>query len=449
MFSLRQWQGNNNWQNWVGYVTAQPEQKLTPSSVAELQDIIKNARANNKRVRVTGAAHSFSGCAKPEEIAISLHNMRGLISVDKEAKLATLHAGTYLHEIGEALKEHGLALENMGDVQAQTIAGAASTATHGTGITLGSIANQVVEWEWVDGTGEVRTHKRADIANIATDELGNALHASLGMLGVFTKLTLRVVDVYGLQERTEVLDFSAGLAQFHDTAHSHRHMEWFLFPGTNKIQQKTLSVIAPKSMSGWQKFKDGFDSVVTLNGAFYLLSEMARMKPSLTQKVSQISASSIPNTKREGYSFEVFPTPRGVKFNESEYFIKLSDFEDCITEVNQILLEDNKSSHFPIEVRTHKGETGMLSPTQGEDCAVLSFHVYKGMDSEPLFKWLYEYMKKWQGRPHWGKVNKLSHAELRELYPKLDRFLEIRQEYDPDNIFMNGWLEQKFLDHNN
>ncbi len=442
MFSLTQWQRSKQWQNWVGYVTAEPEQKLTPSSVKELQDIVRAARTDKKRVRVTGAAHSFSGCAKPEEIAISLHNMRGLISVDKEAKQVTLHAGTYLYEIGEALREHGLALENMGDVQEQSIAGSASTATHGTGLSLGSIANQVVAWEWVDGTGELHTHQRGEAQ---TDELGNALHASLGMLGIFTKLTIQAVDLYGLAECNEVLEFEEGLARFHDTARQHRHMEWFLFPGTNKLQQKTLSMIEPKAMSAWQKTKDQFDSKVTLNGAFYLLSEMARLQPKWTKKVSQISASSIPNTKREGYSYEVFPTPRGVKFNESEYFIRLSDFDACISEVNSILLQDNKGSHFPIEVRTHKGETGMLSPTQGQDCAVLSFHVYKGMDSEPLFKWLYEYMKKWQGRPHWGKVNKLSASELHELYPDLKRFLEIRKQYDPDNIFMNSWLEEKFL----
>ncbi|PNK59559.1 D-arabinono-1,4-lactone oxidase [Psychrobacter sp. FDAARGOS_221] len=441
MFSLTQWQNSNKWENWVGYVTAEPDEKLTPSSVEELQQIVKQARADKKRVRVTGAAHSFSGCAKPEEIAVSLHNMRGLISVDKEKKQATLHAGTYLHEIGDALREHGFALENMGDVQAQTIAGAASTSTHGTGITLGSVANQVVGWEWVDGKGELHTHERGDPE---TDELGNALHASLGMLGIFTKLTIQVVDLYGLRESNERLEFEEGLAGFHDAAHSHRHMEWFLFPGTNKLQQKTLSVIPPKPMKRSQKLKDSFDSIVTLNGAFYLLSEMARMNPKLTKKVSQISASSIPNTHREGYSYEVFPTPRGVKFNETEYFIKLSDFEQCITEVNNVLLEDNKLSHFPIEVRTHKGETGMLSPTQGEDCAVLSFHVYKGMDSEPLFNWVYEYMKKWQGRPHWGKVNKLSSEELHALYPQLKRFLEIREQYDPDKVFFNSWFEQKF-----
>lgn len=442
MFSLKRWQQEDHWQNWVGYVTAQPEQKLTPSSVAELQQIIKDARINKKRVRVTGAAHSFSGCAKPEEIAISLHNMRGLVSVDKENKLATLYAGTYLHEIGEALKEHGFALENMGDVQAQTIAGAASTATHGTGLSLGSVANQVVAWEWIDGTGKLHHHQRS---NSQTDELGNALHLSLGMLGVFTKLTVKVVALYGLKERNEVLDFETGLSRFHEAANTHRHLEWFLFPGTNKLQQKTLSVIAPKPMSSNQKLKDKFDSAVTLNGAFYVLCELARLRPTWTKKVSEISARSIPNSKCEGYSFEVFPTPRGVKFNESEYFIKLSDFDQCISEINQILLADNKGSHFPIEVRTHKGETGMLSPTQGEDSAVLSFHVYKGMDDEPLFNWLYEYMKKWQGRPHWGKLNKLTTDELHHLYPELKRFLEIRKTYDPDNIFINSWFEQKLL----
>lgn len=442
MFSLSQWQGTAKWQNWVGYVTAEPEQKLTPSTVEELQQIVKQARVNKKRIRVTGAAHSFSGCAQPEEIAISLHNMRGLISVDKEAKLVTLHAGTYLHEIGEALREHGLALENMGDVQAQTIAGAVSTATHGTGITLGSVANQVVGWEWIDGTGKLHTHHRGDPK---TDELGNALHVSLGMLGIFTKLTLRVVDLYGLRECNKRLEFEQGLADFHNMASSHRHMEWFLFPGTNKLQQKTLSVIPPKPMKRAQKMRDQFESLFMLNGAFYMLSELARFNPKLTKKVSQISANSIPNTFREGYSYEVFPTPRGVKFNETEYFIKLSDFEACITEVNDVLLADNKNSHFPIEVRTHKGETGMLSPTQGEDCAVLSFHVYQGMDCEPLFNWVNDYMKKWQGRPHWGKVNKLNKEELHQLYPQLDRFLQIREKYDPDQVFINRWLQQKFL----
>ena len=139
MFSLSQWNDTPQWQNWTGYVTATPEQKLAPDSIEALQEIVKSAVQNNKRVRVTGAAHSFSGCAQPEEIAVTLHHMRGIDSVDTAAKEVTLFAGTYLHEIGDMLREHGFALENMGDIQNQTIAGSIITGTHGTGITLGSV----------------------------------------------------------------------------------------------------------------------------------------------------------------------------------------------------------------------------------------------------------------------------------------------------------------------
>lgn len=443
MFSLSQWTGSADWRNWTGYVSAIPEQKLAPQSIEELQNIVKTAVKEHKRIRVTGAAHSFSGCARPEEIAVTLHHLRGIDKVNQEAKEVTLFAGTYLHEIGDMLREHGFALENMGDIQNQSLAGSICTGTHGTGITLGSVSSQVVEWEWIDGNGELHHHRRAEDAG--SDDLGNALHISLGMLGIFTRLTLKVVDLYGLREECAVFSFDKGLAQFHDATHAHRHMEWFLFPGTNKLQQKTLTVIDPKPMSKLQKFKDGIESKVVLNGAFYLISEYARFNPKHTKRVSQLSANNIPNTVREGYSYEVFPKPRGVVFNETEYFIKMSDFERCISEINEALLDDTMGSHFPIEVRAHKSEGGFLSPTQGVDSVALSFHVYKGIDSEPFFDWVKQQMQKWQGRPHWGKVNKLSHQELVELYPDLPKFLALRQQYDPHNVFMNRWLDEKFL----
>lgn len=420
-------------------MTATPEQKLLPSSVEEIQQIVKTAVATGKRIRVTGAAHSFNACARPEEIAISLHHLRGLVDIDKDRSEVTVYAGTYLHELGDMLSEHGLALENMGDVQYQTLAGAVSTGTHGTGLSLGSVSGQIVAWEWVDGTGEVRIHRRGD------DDLSNALHISLGMLGIFTKLTVKAVPLYGLREQSYVTSFDEGLKSFDDDMKKQRHMEWFLFPGTNKLQKKILTVIEPKPMSELQKFKDKFEGKVVLNGAFYLLSEMARKNPAYIKKVSQISANNIPNTVREGYSYQVFPKPRGVLFDESEYFIPMTDFETVIRHINEQLLDDTKGSHFSIEVRSHKGESGFLSPTQDKDSVALSFHVYKGIDSQPFFHWIKELMHTWQGRPHWGKINHLTQPELQALYPDLPKFLAIREQYDPHNIFINHWLQEKFL----
>ncbi len=443
MFSLIDWHNSEQWKNWVGYEQATPEQKLTPNSVEELQEIVRNAAVNGKRVRVTGAGHSFSPVAKPEEIAISLHHMRGLVSVDKQKMEVTIKAGTYLHEVGPALLDHGLALINMGDVQNQSVAGAMSTATHGTGITLGSVAEPVVGWKWVDGHGELHSHTRID--GNTNDDLSNALHLSLGMLGIMVEYTIKVVPIYGLHESSEALKFDDALAKFMDVTHNVRHMEWFLFPGTNKVQQKVLKVCAPKPMSKIQHFKDKLEGKVVLNGAFYLMSEFARKNHKHIKTVSKISADNIPNTVRQGYSYEVFPKPRGVFFNESEYFVDLDKYQACLSYFNEALMEDTRLSHFPIEVRTHKGEAGFLSPTQGKDKLVMSFHVYKGIPSDPLFDWLKNEMKAWQGRPHWGKVNKLTHDELRELYPNMDKFLAVREQFDPNRVFMNQFLQHKFL----
>ncbi len=439
MFSLTDWHNKPTWNNWVGYEETTPEQKLTPKSVEELQEIIKTASQNGKRIRVTGAGHSFSPVAKPEEIAISLHHMRGLVSVDKDNMEVVIKAGTYLHEIGPALLEHGLAIINMGDVQNQSIAGAVSTATHGTGVKLGSVADPVVGWKWVDGNGELHEHKRGD------DDLSNSLHLSLGMLGVMVEYTMKVIPIYGLHESSTALEFEDALEQFMDVTNSVRHMEWFLFPGTNKVQQKVLKVAEAKPMSKWQHIKDDFEGKVILNGAFYLMSEYARKHHKHIKKVSKISADSIPNTVREGYCYEVFPKPRGVFFNESEYFVDLEQYKECLTYFNDALMDNTRLSHFPIEVRTHRGESGFLSPTQGKDKLVMSFHVYRGIPSDPLFDWVKEEMKAWQGRPHWGKVNKLSHAELRDLYPNLDKFLAVREQYDPNRVFMNAFLQEKIL----
>lgn len=439
MFSLNDWQTKKTWNNWVGYEKTTPEQKLTPKSVEELQEIIRNASKNGKRVRCTGAAHSFSPVAKPEEVAISLHYMRGIVSVDKEKMEVTLKAGTYLHEIGPALLEHGVAIINMGDVNNQTIAGAVSTATHGTGIDLGSVADPIVAWKWVDGNGELHEHKRGD------DDLSNSLHLSLGMLGVMVEFTMKVIPIYGLHESSVAISFEEARDQFMDVTNSVRHMEWFLFPGTNRVQQKILKVCDPKPMSKWQHVKDEFEGKVLLNGAFYLMSELAKKKNKYIKTVSKISADNIPNTVRSGYCYEVFPKPRGVYFNESEYFVDLDKHKEVLTHFNDALMNDTKLSHFPIEVRTHRAETGFLSPTQGKDKLVMSFHVYRGIDSDPMFNWLKEEMKPWEGRPHWGKVNKLSNAELRELYPNIDKFLAIREQYDPNRVFMNQFLQERFL----
>lgn len=429
----------STWRNWGRNLSAQPQQWRLPESPEEVVELVQEAKKNGQRLRVVGASHSFSPVAQPEEVMVSLTHLSGILAFDPQAQEVKVAAGTPLRDLGPALMKRGWALANMGDVHEQSLAGAVCTGTHGTGIELASMAACVVGWEFVNGKGELVTHRRGE------DDLSLALHLSLGLLGVFVALTIKVVPLYGLLERSESMDFSAGLEQFLEATHRVRHMEWFLFPGSNRLQQKTLEIIDPAPLSLRQKVSDAIESKVVLNGLFFLLSEWGKRFPASLPKISRLCAEGIPNTTRSGYSYEVFPKPRGVRFVECEYFVNLRDYQEVLTRCNQELLHDTKDSHFPIEVRVQPGEPGFLSPTQGEASLVLSFHVYSGIPYDRMFEWVKDLMKSYGGRPHWGKVSLLGHQELRELYPQLDRFLAVRERCDPDRVFVTKYFAERLL----
>ncbi|MFJ7735738.1 D-arabinono-1,4-lactone oxidase [Lysinibacillus sp. NPDC097287] len=439
MFSVDKWRDGGKWTNWAGNMISYPGEMCLPRSIEEVASIVKGAREKKKTIRVTGAAHSFSAVAMPEHIALSLHELRGLIHLDKEKQEATLWAGTYLYEIGPLLANHGFALINMGDIQEQTIAGAVSTGTHGTGVTLGSLSSTVMRWGFVDGTGEYREHTRGE------DAFSEALHVSLGMLGVLVKVTLKVMPLYSLHYVGTREPLSNGLTTFAADIRCNRHIEWFYFPGCETIQVKRMNAVAPVFQSEWSKRVETLKLQIVENGAFFAVSELCKWRPSLSGTISKLSAASVVEGEKTGISYEIYPSPRSVKFQESEYAIPLTQFEACMEEIHDTFTSGAFNVHFPLECRTTAGEAGFLSPTQGEESAFIAFHMYKGMSEEPYFKWVHTMMKKYNGRPHWGKQNHLSAGYVRELYPNVEEFLALRAQYDPDDVFMTNYLKKLFV----
>ncbi|MEG0259992.1 MAG: D-arabinono-1,4-lactone oxidase, partial [Lysinibacillus sp.] len=358
MFSVAKWKSGEKWTNWSENILAYPSEMCLPRSIEEVSQIVRQAREAKKTIRVTGAGHSFSAVAMPEQIAMSLHEMRGLIEVDKEAGEATLWAGTYLSEIGPLLAAHGFALANMGDIQEQSLAGAVSTGTHGTGVTLGSLSSMIVKWCFVDGTGEYHEHQRGD------DELSEALHLSLGLIGILVKLTIKVIPIYSLHYVASGESLSLGLATFSEDIRANRHVEWFYFPGSETIQVKRMNAVAPIEQNVWSKRAELLKLQIVENGAFYVMSEMCRWRPQLSSVMSKVAAANVTKGEKTGLSYEIYPTPRNVKFRESEYAIPLSQFHACLEEVHATLKNKPYNVHFPIECRTTAGEAGFLSPTQ-------------------------------------------------------------------------------------
>lgn len=422
--------------NWAGNENARQLNLFEPRKVEDLSEIIRLTIQEQQTVRTVGAGHSFSPVVNPESNLLTLHHMRGLKSVDVEKKQATFWAGTYLFEVGPVLANYGLALENMGDIAEQSIAGAISTGTHGTGVELTSISNQVVGWGFVDGLGNYHYIERNE------DQITQALHISLGLFGVVVEVTFQALPLYALSYASNHISIEETLLNAQTIIAENRHAEWFYFPGQQKMQLKTMNKIDHPMMqtSVFQKWSDDFME----NNVLQLVSTCCKLVPKSTKLFSKLSANGVPVGKKEEYCYDIFPSPRKVKFVEMEYAIPLEYFEEALEEIHFVLKSNPFQVHFPIEIRVAKGETGFLSPTQGQDSVFFAFHMYKGMKYENYFKWAHQLMEKYGARPHLGKMNQLTTADLYEKYAGITSFLDLREVYDPHGVFLTSYYNNLF-----
>ena len=143
--------------NWSQAIEWAPQHVAKPSSEAEIQQLVQQAAQENKNVRIIGTGHSFNPLWVTKDILINLDNYQGLVGIDKAQMQATVKAGTKLYTLGELLYENGLAMENLGDIDRQSIAGTISTGTHGTGLAFGRVSTQVIALRFVNGKGEIVT----------------------------------------------------------------------------------------------------------------------------------------------------------------------------------------------------------------------------------------------------------------------------------------------------
>jgi len=429
------------WSNWAGNVKATPTYYHQPKSIQDIQDIVDSCRIREVPLRVTGAAHSFSPIAQPEDDTLSLQNFRGLISYDEELMEARVWAGTYLHEAVSILGKIGMAFENLGDIQEQSIAGAICTGTHGTGINLGSLSNQIIAWTWVDGTGKVNHHRRAD------DDLSKALSLSLGLMGIIIDVTIKTVPLYSLKVVSARQSFNDALEAWSTDIINYRHIEWFYFPGTDIVQVKKSSIIPFIKQGKKSKTSEYINDNVVETLAFKLISEACAFKPRLTREMTKFSAKNVPLGTKKGMYYEVLASKRKVRFTETEYAIPLNQFEIVIKEIHQFLMAHPFYVHFPIECRVTAGEDSFLSPTQGERTAYIAFHMYNRIDEGPYFKWVHNLMARYGGRPHFGKMNELTYEKMHEIYPNVEKFMAIRKKYDPNQVFMGPYFQALFMNN--
>ena len=396
---------------------------------------VRAAREHGTTVKMAGTGHSFTGIAAPEHTLLLPGELTGILEVDRDAMTVTARAGTPLHVLNDELERFGLSLHNMGDIAEQTIAGAVSTGTHGSGGRLASLAAQLAGFEVVTGTGEALRASATENSDLF--ELGRV---GLGALGVLTSLTFHVEPQFVLRAHERPMTWDEGIGSLLDLAEEHEHVDAYWYPHTNRMQVKTNDrVEGLDPLPRWRRFVD--DDLLA-NRTFELLNRVGRALPATVPAMNQVSARALAERSYADVAHRVFTTPRRVVFTETEYAVPHAAGLEALREARRAIEASDWRITFPVEIRVVPADDIPLSTGFDRDSIYLAFHTYVGVDHVPYFREVERIMRAHGGRPHWGKVHTLTSVDLAPSYPRFGDFLEMRERIDPDRVFTNAYLRR-------
>lgn len=426
----------STFKNFARTVVAHPAAIRSPRSIAELAQVLEQAADLEQPVRTVGAGHSFTPLAATDGILLNLDGFQGIEEVDALTHEVTFRAGTRLWQIPALLKPFNLALENMGDIDKQSVAGAISTGTHGTGLRFSGFSGTVTGVQLLLADG---THLRANAQE--NTELFEASRLGLGALGVLTHVRLRCVPHYMMRAEEIIEPIGLIAESFVERAREEDHLEFFWFPGTGKAQVKINTRLdgqvpteQPPAAARWLN-----DEVVS-NGALQLLSSVSAALPKTTPALAKVACAALPESSRIAPWNEVFTSARRVRFTEMEYALPLANFDEAFARVRAYFKRSGTGVFFPVEVRTAAEDSTWLGTASGRQTAYIAVHRYIRDQAPGYFAAMEEIFRSLGGRPHWGKEHTLQAGELAQLYPKFSDFTRVRQAADPEGRFLNPYL---------
>jgi FAD-linked oxidoreductase len=427
--------GKRYWWNWARNQQCSPAAIHRPSTEEELVRIVERAAAEGQRLKAVGAGHSFTGVALTDGRMVRPDNYGAVISEDTESGTVTVQAGIQLSRLNEELDRRGLAMENLGDIAYQSIAGAISTATHGTGATFGGIATQIVGLRLIAGDGSV-----VECSAEQEPEVFKAARVGLGALGVISTVTLKAAPAFNLRAIEMPMRVDELLESIDEHITENEHFEFFWVPHTGwaltKRNNRTEEPLAPRGR--WQEFRD---DILLSNLTFGALCRLGRLRPSMIPRLVK----ALPGGGRVEYidkSYRVFASPRMVRFYEMEYSIPREAAVEALNSIRALVDRSGLTISFPVEVRFTRGDDIPLSTANGRDSCYIAVHVFEGMQYQQYFEGVEQIMNGYGGRPHWGKLHFQTAETLAPRYPEWDAFQRVRARLDPKGTFSNAYLDR-------
>ena len=421
---------NERLRNWSGNLEYSSKNFHCPNTIEEVRQIVNQCQ----KITALGSRHSFSRIADNHENQISLENLNKIVSINRESLTVTVEAGMRYGELAGYLQQNGYALHNLASLPHINIAGAVSTATHGSGLTNGNLSTAVSAIEFVNADGEsVTLSKQND------GELFNAVVVGLGAFGIITKITLDIEPTFDMKQ---VVYCNLPMKELENnfTAIMSSGYSVSLF---TDWQNKNIKEVWIKSRVD--------DDTTTANSEFYGAKPADRnLHPIETESAEKC-------TEQMGVAapwFEIMPhfklefTPSSGRELQSEYFVPIEYAYEAMT-----ALEELREQILPYilisEIRTIKADDLWMSPCYRQTCA--AFHttwkqeVNAVMNLLPLIE---EKLSPFNAQPHFAKLFTMSPKVIQSRYKKFNEFRDLINEYDPKGKFRNEFLEKIFTSGN-
>jgi L-gulono-1,4-lactone dehydrogenase len=424
------------WINWDRRQTCTPAVIERPATVSELAGALDRAQRSGRRVRVAGAGHSFSALVITDGTMISLQHMNRVLNLDRSSGLVRVQAGVSLRKLNAQLDRYGLALENLGDIDAQCLGGATATGTHGTGEHLRNLSAALKSVELMLADGSTVTLSAEN-----DPDAWRAARVSLGALGVVTAVTLQAVPAFRLRGVDGPAPLDETLDRLDELVAAHDHFEFYTFPHS-QVALLRCNDRTDAPTTARLPLRAYLEDIVLVNHGLLAFSRLGRRFPALIPHINRLLPRLAGSSTRIDASHRIFVSPRRVRFTEMEYAIPRVHAARAVRAVRRAIEVHDFAVSFPIEVRFVAGDDALLSPAHGRDTCYIAVHVFDGMEWEPYFRRVEEIMNGLAGRPHWGKRHFQTADTLRLRYPEWDRFQTTRARLDPAGRFANSELDR-------
>jgi FAD-linked oxidoreductase len=428
--------GTDHWRNWAGNQRATGVAAVHPAGSDGIAAVVRQAAAAGRRVRPVGSGHSFSAVARPEDVQLVLDRHTRLVDLTADG-LVTVQAGMPLHRLTTELAARGWALTNLGDIDRQTVSGAVSTGTHGTGAAFGGLATQLRGLELVLADGTVLRCSATENA-----EVFSAARVGLGALGVLSTVTLQAVPAFALraEEGTASLtELCADLPAFMTSAD---HVEFYWFPHTDRCATKRNTRVPLSEVTARPRRRALWEDEVVSNGGLAAALAVGRAVPALVPPLARLAAGAMATRTRTEAAHRVFVSRRRVRFREMEYAVPREAAPEVLTELRRAVDRSDWRVPFPVEVRVAAADDVPLSTASGRDTAYVAVHVPARAEPGEYFATLEAIAGAVGGRPHWGKLHGLDAGVLATRYPRFADFTALRDRLDPAGVLANAHLDR-------